>query len=526
MRSGRSRSPRWPGGASRRTHGAARTGPPPRGAGAHRSSKLSFLARLRAVASVPLDRRTDETHTQLTTLRSPPSPRSRSRRAAVDSSQVRPRRHGDHERGGLRRTGTGGRRGRSSRTPSACAGGHRSSRPRLLRRARRGRLPRRERIDPDDRFPGRAGECQSTSKESRVSSIPRIAGVPGCSARVRAVPARSRLRRTRSRLLAGGPGQAAARRRRRRRHLRRQRIDPEIPRFRPRWRTARRPSVISPGPVGPEGRPALRTVSRERVGAASDEERRRRNRRQRRAPALAATAPPAPLGLVALAVVAGVGIAAWLLTDVGGDQPESEGTVATARRRPPCATSSSTETFSGTLGFAGTQSLAAAVGRHDHRPRARGLHAPPRGRPLPRRPAPGRAPHRRPSRLAARSRTESRGRDVLQLEQNLEGARLRPRAIESTRIRLAPRTPSSAGRTTSGVDRERRRRARPDRLLPRTRAHRRARQPLSGRPHSRLELMQLSSTTQVVTVDLDVSRPGPRRRGRRGHGRAAGTSPA
>ena len=35
-RSGRSRSPRWTGGASRRTHGAARTGPPPRGAGAHR----------------------------------------------------------------------------------------------------------------------------------------------------------------------------------------------------------------------------------------------------------------------------------------------------------------------------------------------------------------------------------------------------------------------------------------------------------------------------------------------------------
>jgi peptidoglycan hydrolase-like protein with peptidoglycan-binding domain len=63
-------------------------------------------------------------------------------------------------------------------------------------------------------------------------------------------------------------------------------------------------------------------------------------------------------GAVAVGLVA-AGIAAWVLTDSGGGESEADGTVATGTTEATVRDLVRTETFDGTLGYAGTRSLAA-----------------------------------------------------------------------------------------------------------------------------------------------------------------------
>ena len=208
-------------------------------------------------------------------------------------------------------------------------------------------------------------------------------------------------------------------------------------------------------------------------------------------------------GLVALAVVAGVGIAARLLTDVGGDQPESEGTVATGTTEAAVRDLVQTETFSGTLGFAGTQSLAAGSGgtitalapegstrrrggilyRVDQRPVVLLIGD-----------------------LPAWRRLEDgvEGRDVLQLEQNLKALGYDPGTVDRE---FDDDTEEAVEEWQADLGLEKTGAVEPGQVVfspgpVRIGAHVAA---VGQAAQPGVEIMQVSSATQVVTVELDVA---------------------
>jgi peptidoglycan hydrolase-like protein with peptidoglycan-binding domain len=206
---------------------------------------------------------------------------------------------------------------------------------------------------------------------------------------------------------------------------------------------------------------------------------------------------------VALAVVAGVGIAAWLLTDVGGDQPESEGTVATGTTEAAVRDLVQTETFSGTLGFAGTQSL---VGRSGGTVTALAPEGATRRR--------GGVLYRVDQRpvvllignVPAWRRLEDgvEGRDVLQLEQNLKALGYDPgtvdREFDSDTKEAVEDWQADLGIEETGV-------VEPGDVVfspgpVRVGAHVAE---VGSAAQPGLELMEISSTEQVVTVELDVA---------------------
>ena len=208
-------------------------------------------------------------------------------------------------------------------------------------------------------------------------------------------------------------------------------------------------------------------------------------------------------GLVALAVVAGVGIAAWLLTDVSGDQPESEGTVATGTTEAAVRDLVQTETFSGTLGYADARSLVAAGGgtitalapegstrrrggilyRVDQRPVVLLIGD-----------------------LPAWRRLEDgvEGRDVLQLEQNLKALGYDPGTVDRE---FDDDTEEAVEEWQADLGLEQTGAVEPGEVVfspgpVRIGAHV-AEVGQAAQPGG--EIMQVSSATQVVTVELDVA---------------------